>query len=461
MAVWSQVNFVDLPRDIRFDAEFFQPNYLAQQDAITRSKHATLNQVAAISDGNHVAISESYCDDGVRYLRGQDLKDFFIADSDPIFIPYPEYDRLKRSHMKPGDVLVGIVGTIGSVGLVTDRHGLLTGNCKLAIIRPRSIEPEYLAAYLASRLGQNEIRRRTRGTVQMGLILPDLGGIPVPLLEEDATTAVANSIRESYAKRQESVALYATAENLYLSEVGLGELGGPQELFYKRDFSETQHAGRLDAEFFQPAYRDIMDGLKSTRPERIVPLKEFLSLLTNGHTPRYHDLSEGDIPFLTAEHVFDFRIDYDSDKRIRKEHHNGELKRTRLRRGDCLITIKGRIGNAAIAEDLKGPVNINQDVALFRLNGEMPPYYLMAYLNSKAGQAFTRQYCTGQINPFLGLGNLRQLPVPVYEIRHMERIAAKTEEIVLAARAARDASRHLLEKGKRMVEEAVIKRGSC
>ena len=89
-------------------------------------------------------------------------------DADPIYIPEKIYRTLTRSHMLAGDVLVGIVGTIGSVGLVTKRHGNLTGNCKLAIIRAHTLAPEYIAAYLGSRIGQNEIQRQIRGAVQMG-----------------------------------------------------------------------------------------------------------------------------------------------------------------------------------------------------------------------------------------------------------------------------------------------------
>jgi hypothetical protein len=53
-----------------------------------------------------------------------------------------------------------------------------------------------------------------------------------------------------------------------------------------------------------------------------------------------------------AEHVSDFEVHYDSDKRI-------------------LLTIKGRVGNAALVEYLPGPANINQDVALLRLNARL------------------------------------------------------------------------------------------
>ena len=456
MAVWSVVNFSKLPSDIRIDSEHYQPEYLDQVDHIRSGPYKLMHEIAHISDGNHVSISEKFCDQGVRYLRGQDLSDFFISDSNPIFIPIKEYNSLRRSHMFEGDVLVGIVGTIGSVGLVADKFSKLTGNCKLAIVRPDEIEPEYLAAFLSSRIGQNEIRRRIRGTVQMGLILPDLKDIPVPILKIDKRIKIARMVQDSYAEQKKSLSMHVEAENLFMSELGFDELDLKPSLFYTRPFSETHQAGRLDAEFYQPKYLKVLEALEKTKPESLVPLGEFFKYLTNGHTPRYHDLSIGGVPFLTAEHVFDFRINYESEKRILREHHEGELKRTRLREGDFLITIKGRIGNAAIAEDFSGPININQDVALFRLKDDIPPYFLLAYINSVAGKAFTEQYCTGQINPFLGLGNLSLLPIPVYKPKRMEKIAEKTKAILFSARAAKEESKRLLEKAKMIVEEAVL-----
>jgi len=455
MAVWSEVIFSGIPDDLRFDAEYYQPEYISQVDAITKSSFRTVEEIADVSDGNHLSISENFCESGIRYLRGQDLKDFFISDEDPIYIPENEYQKIQRSHMFPGDILIGIVGTIGSVGLITDRHGRLTGNCKLAIIRSRMIEPEYLAAFFLSKYGQNAIKRRTRGTVQMGLILPDLKKITVPLLSESQRSTISEKVRSAYKKRQESLDCYKHAEGLLLSELGVNNVDMTPILFYERPFSDSQQAARLDAEFFQPLYQNVLKILEQTEPKNIARLSEFIDLLTNGHTPLHHDLSEGDVAFLTAEHVFDFRIEYESEKRILRKHHDGELKRTRLEKGDCLITIKGRIGNAAIAEDFTGPLNINQDVALLRLKGSLPPYYLIAYLNSQIGKAFTQQYCTGQINPFLGLGNIQLLPVPVYDNTRMQQIANKTEAIVIKARAARDESRRLLDQAKQMVEDSI------
>ena len=200
----SVVRSGELGATTRVDAEYYHPQYLKQVDNITRLQHRKLSDVALISDGNHISISNKFSSAGVRYLRGQDLSDFFISDQDPVFIPEGTYYSLSRSHMLPGDVLVGIVATIGTVGLVTDRHGKLTGNCKLAIVRTNQIQPEFLAAYLDSKAGKNEVVRRIRGAVQMGLILPDLREIPVPLFSYEFREQIANLVRQSYEKNNNS-----------------------------------------------------------------------------------------------------------------------------------------------------------------------------------------------------------------------------------------------------------------
>lgn len=456
MAVWSAIRMSALTADKRLDAEYYQPSNLKQMAILENSNLVRLGGIAYVTDGIHASPEIVECG-GMQYLSAKCVKDNDFALGATLQISRSQHEANKRTSIKADDVLLTTVGTIGNAAVV--QSDMLPANIDrhLGLIRLNAdapVDAYFLSTFLNSQYGRFQSFRESTGNVQLNLFIEKIKELRLPILS--CSKKVSNATKKAYSKRVESAALYSSAEKLLLAELGLGDLDLSTTLFYERDYSEAQQVARLDAEFFQPQYQNVLKALKCTKPKRIVPLEEFLALLTNGHTPLHHDLSEGEVPFLTAEHVFDFRINFDSEKRILREHHEGELKRTRLKKGDCLITIKGRVGNAAIAEDFSEPVNINQDVALFRLKDGMPSYYLMAYLNSLAGQAFTRQYCTGQINPFLGLGNIRQLPVPVYDIRRMERIAEKTEEIVLQARAARDESHSLIEEAKRMVEDAIL-----
>ncbi len=115
-----------------------------------------LSSICKVTDGNHSKISEQFADSGVRYLRGQDLTDFFISDSSPIYIPEEIFNKLRRSHIFHEDVLVSIVGTIGMVSIVAKHFDKLTGNCKIAILHPEKIDPWFLAIFLFSKYGQDQ-----------------------------------------------------------------------------------------------------------------------------------------------------------------------------------------------------------------------------------------------------------------------------------------------------------------
>lgn len=264
MAVWSVVRTRNLSRDIRWDAEHYRPEYLKQASQVGKLSSRELREVADVSDGNHLSIAEEFSDDGVRYLRGQDLSDFFISDADPIYIPEKQYEALGRSHMFPGDVLVGVVGTIGTVGLVTDRHGKLTGNCKLAIVRSKSLPAEYIAAYLASRLGQYEIKRRIRGAVQMGLILPDLKELPIIEPTKAQCDKVVATVKESQAERRKAHLAIAAAEARLMEALGLDRLDLSPQKTYTRRFKDLQDEARFDAEYFSPKYQRVIKKLRAS-----------------------------------------------------------------------------------------------------------------------------------------------------------------------------------------------------
>lgn len=135
MAVWSEVHLNSLTYDGRIDSEYYRSEYLQQEQQLANASLVTLEQVAVVSDGNHLSISENFVEKGVRYLRGQDLNDFFISDKNPAYISHENYELLTRSHIKTDDVLLSIVGTVGNIAVVTSKYSELTGSCKIAILR--------------------------------------------------------------------------------------------------------------------------------------------------------------------------------------------------------------------------------------------------------------------------------------------------------------------------------------
>ena len=452
MAVWSKVKFSDMPPDLRLDAEHYQPEYLSQVGRITSGPFKTVADLADVSDGNHMSICEQFAESGIRYLRGQDLKDFFISDMNPIHIPEDNYRKLKRSHMVPDDILIGIVGTIGSVGFITDRHGALTGNCKLAIVRSREIEPEYLAAFFLSRLGQNEIHRRTRGTVQMGLILPDLRQIPVPLLNKTLRRKIAENVDASYKARQESLTLYALAERQLLSELGLHNLDLSPTLFYECSYSEAQQVARLDAEFFQPKYYVMRSNLERAAKRLTGTFVRAISKpLKYGTSDKLSYVSAG-TPFLRIADIENLRFDPDAILRI-PEEEVGLVKNARVATGDVVVSRSGTLGLAvAIPKELNGAVYGSYFIRV-RPNPEIiHPEYLALYVNSLCGALQVTRLNSGGIQTNLTIPAIESIYL-VYGDRNWQK---RFTDLVEKSVAAHAESRRLLDEAKRMVEEAIL-----
>jgi len=274
---------------------------------------------------------------------------------------------------------------------------------------------------------------------------------------------IAQMVRDAYQRLGTSKFFYASTQRMLEEELGVDKIDLSHRVGYKTRLSEIFRTRRWDSEFYKPKYSRVIDTVmkaKKVSVERFIPVSRLVSYLTNGHTPLHHDLKVGEVLFLTAEHVSDFRTDFGTDKRILRLHHETELARTALRDGDILVTIKGKVGNCAVVRNCPQVANINQDVALIRLRNGIHPYFFAAWFNSLIGKQLVEQHSTGGINPFLGLGNLRGMPFPVLDPKEHRRIGDLVQETVEKAYAAEQQASNLLEQAKRRVEELIEQEAS-
>lgn len=445
----------------RIDPEYFN------RDATSALKLIKGSQILGdlVADGYRVVYETTQAierNEGERlglpyFLQAADISTPFINAESMTCVAESDWIRYPKGRINPGELLIEVKGKAEKVALVPEdfpAKTLVTGTCfKLSTREP--VDHYFLAAYLICKYGQ-ALKDRLKSNLLVAYIAKDdLYGLPIPTLSPELKQAIANSFRSAFTSHESARQLLRTAETTLLHALGLNTWTPPEALSYVRSSREAFSAGRFDAEHFHEKFYAAKCALIKAGATRFVPLPELLLTLTNGHTPLRHDLTVGEVPFLCAEHVTDFNMRYDSEKRILLEQHQTELARTMVRDGDVLFTIKGRIGNAAIAEDVPGAVNINQDVALLRFNGVLPLWYIVAYLNSSFGKLQSEKMATGAINPFLGLFSIQQFEVPVFDVQVMQEIAEKTQVSVIAARQAKSAATRLLNAAKRAVEIAI------
>lgn len=120
-----------------------------------------------------------------------------------------------------------------------------------------------------------------------------------------------------------------------------------------------------------------------------------------------------------------------------------EYRRSTLRAGDLLISIRGTIGKLAEVPDSLDGANITQDTARLSISSEHNRRYIRLVLESDFVQSQIRQRATGLAVKGLNIGALRRLKIPVPSQRGLEeRLVAGSSELDRSegmAAAAQDA----------------------
>lgn len=152
--------------------------------------------------------------------------------------------------------------------------------------------------------------------------------------------------------------------------------------------------------------------------------------LTSGSrawTPFYN---KGDATFVMAQNVRPGRYDTTFRQRVDPPPNDQETGRTRVQKGDLLVTIVGaNTGNLCQFSLDRQDHYVCQSVALIRPYSETYGRYLNFYFQAEyGGQRQYRRYIYGAGRPHLSFDQLRQTIVALPSEKEAERILERTEE---------------------------------
>lgn len=174
---------------------------------------------------------------------------------------------------------------------------------------------------------------------------------------------------------------------------------------------QIEEVKRLDPEFF---YHDT------------VAYKDYSKLsdiacLTVGKTPQ--KIVDGSIPFYRVGDIKKFFL-----KIPKLKISKGSLSKKFLaRKGDILISTKGRVGDAAV-------VNVagfyNQDLTCMRPK-RLDPEVLAVILNNSKTQNFMLKYGSNQMHPFVRLSSLKKIPITIPNAQECQKIRRLYKKLVL------------------------------
>jgi restriction endonuclease S subunit len=430
----------------RFDAEYFQPEYLEYDECLSKKSAQSISNLVTIADGNHLGISQYFTEDenGIPYYRGQDVNNFFLEASNPLKIPEEIYAEgwMRRSYFQSNDILLSIVGTVGSLSFVTDRLGKATGSCKIAILRPKDVsETKPLVTFLLSKYGQYQLKRMTRGAVQTGIILEDIPFISVPVIPNKLKEKITMIVDKAIEVERSARLAFIEAEKLLLKEINLEGYVPSEENTSVRELTECLTDNRFDAEYWEPRFDEILDRIKSYS-EGCSTIKDEFSQIKNGFKfdpeKLYRYVEIGDVNVSTGEV---------SSTELEGKELPTNAKITLEEKQLVTSKVRPNRGATAILDNHKGYIASGAFVVL-KETGKVTLETLQVYLKTPFIRDLLLRYNTGTAYPTIVDTDILNLPLPLVSRGAQEAITEKVKQ----CGKERTEAKELLEKSKRAVE---------
>lgn len=395
--------------------------YGVSKDMNTESKGYPIYRMNELHCGLCDLTTDKYVE-----LTNEDFDKTCLHDGDVLFNRTNSYDKVGRtgiyySHNTPQTFASYLVR------FIPDNINLLS---------------EYLTAFLNTRYGIQEIRRRARQSINQTNVNPEeVKRILIPILKIELQVYIKSLYRFADALRVKATNRYKEAETELAKWLNIRIEAQTAPVVSEKAISNSFNVtGRLDAEYYQPKYDLIVSSLNT---------QETLESICNLYDENYLPDEEKYYRYIELANVGGFGEITETDSIV------GEELPTRARRivktGQVIVSsIEGSLQSCAlITDELDGALCSTgfYVVDSNKLNSET----LLVLFKSEAIQALLKQRCSGTILTSINKDEFLSLPLPDID----EEIQTRISERVKESFALRRKSKQLLEDAKRAVEIAI------
>ena len=195
----------------------------------------------------------------------------------------------------------------------------------------------------------------------------------------------------------------------------------------KGDAARRKRQQTLDLadQFLRSAFLDLFgDPVTNPKGWPVVKLQKLIDPerpITYGILKPGPDLPEG-VPYVRVVDIANEEVDVSALKRTSVEIAE-QYRRSKLRQGDVLLSIRGHVGRLAIVPEVLEAANITQDTARLAASSDVLPEYLLGALSTSGLQQWMARHVKGGAVKGINLGDVKKLPIALPPSGDQERFA--------------------------------------
>lgn len=436
----STVNLVEIKHQdsvVRIDAEYWHPEFIENSRLVPREKKVgdfTMKDIANIKS-SPVNRDFEYLEISRISLNSCEYKTTGIAFGE-------EPDRAHHI-LRKGDVVVSTVRPNRNAVALIREDGII-GSSGLSVLRAKNLEPEYLFVFCKTDYFIKCLVRANRATMYPAVSNDDILDTPIFIASDDFRSLIIQIVEIILNQNRVAQQIYLHAQTLLLSNLGLIDWQPKHQLAFVKNYSEIKRAERIDAEYYQPKYDEIIKAARNYSGghdmlRNLVNLKAEDCELDPKQEYKYIELANiagnGEITGCMIE--------------------EGQSLPSRARRkvltGDVIVSsIEGSLQSIALIQEeynqalcSTGFHVINSEV----FNSET----LLVLLKSVVGQMQLKKGCNGTILTAINKYEFQKIVLP----KITEEVQTQIQEKVIESFDLREQSKYLLGCAKQAVEMAI------
>jgi len=274
----------------------------------------------------------------------------------------------------------------------------------------------------------------------------DLYRIPIPIYSFEFQENIERIYTEIEKAYNESKSSYNQAETLLLDELGLNDWKPTQANTEVKNFKNSfLQCGRLDAEYYQPKYDEL---LTKVQQAEYYQLHE-LVLIKKSIEPGSSAYQEDGIPFIRVANLSKYGL---TEPDIHLSINEVENIESLFPKKDTILLTKD--GSVGIAYKVDRDLKVVTSGAILHLtvrNKKINPDYLTLVLNSILTQLQAERDAGGSIIQHWRMSEIEKVLIPIIDMEKQKKIS----QLIQTSFQLKKQSQQLLEAAKQAVEMAI------
>lgn len=438
----------------RLDAEFYKDEFDEVEEALGNADPGKVKQLCQISNEIRKGIfdirAHQYVDSGIPFIRISQIENLTINDSDVVYITEEENKRNSRTCLRSGDLVIAKSGvTMGITGYIHDDIDKCNISQDIVGVKTDFPEHRYLATYLSTPFGQLQMEQAGSQQAQQHLNLERARNLRIYLPPKSFRQRIDSTVNEAYEKRKKSDEYLDDAETLLAEKLDIS-LTHIKDNVYKSSFNALDSQIRLDAEFYNPKFKRVVDGLRDCPydTEQLSKAKDQFKLSNDKVDPS--DNPDKEFKYLTISSVDELTGEIKGHDTV-KGHEAPNRARMNIKNGDILVPYLSGSSKAVTVVSRKYDGSVATTGFYVLRPNKAVSEYLFVLMRSDLMQYQIEQMTSGAVLTSINKTDFKRLTVPIIPLEEQREIG----ELVQKSFNLRDDSRALISKAKENVEQHI------